>query len=1298
MKKSLKKKLLFSTLGLGIATASIGSIATFSHQIRTSSSIEKTSSSLNASASPSTPSQSAANLFTPNLGTQDAIDLSTPRQYQAFNNSNTEFAIINKSQSQNGFDQVTAYDASTGQTKWTKKVSELNTSQQTKNFTNGKILAISYLQSNGSRDDGYLILVEDNSKTYLLNLKATDGTQQNVVEINAQVTSKTSGSSTSGSNSNVQYFINVNNFFNLDVQILKIESSNTEVKISFATISNFNSATFSTQTLSADLKNAFLSNEMVIASNYSDQNNLYFIFQQKNITIKNTQANQKFATILKIGKNQKPSDLTSTNFMNVNFDAKQIANLSSGSSGTTTNQLLLTSQHLSNGENVLLISNKSNEQNKQTYYVAKYNNNQFGNTNSIVFDELSSQTQGTILLLQPLYSNTNEISGFIGLNNDKKVVWFNKDFTQTQLYYNFSKTNKANTNQTDPSDVSNIYTKENDSNWYSQSSNGDIYQFSGPNLIGKLSEIKGQERFEIISNVSFKEEKDIDSFVLFKNVDDSDFNQFVSDNASKFLNVNSYDPTFGEPRFTAQVISKSNIGSTKNREVTISFTQKLRKVNTSGQIVNDTDKSVLMGYQTFEFVNEEISLSAKEKSEIPQNILQKKPSEITIPEISQILNINNAGNYTVSLQPNDSFGTLTVNVNAASAWVAGELKFDYRTSITIGTPDSPYFMIDMLNGLSGDVELVTQEYLNENSELSNELNIKYSSVLPSEISKEELFRNFIILGDAFSDNQLLNLGIIEAPTVNNIQVIPVDTDGYLYVTLTIPKVGHKKNITYSFKTASIFKQSATIGQNAFIVFKDESIVKETEVIVGNQPQKLGSYLPSVIYTQMLNNVDWLLCFADISYYVLNMIYNPEDKSSPDATLSIKYNNGLGQITISIDFKKEVQGLSGKSFSKTFNGFATQGNSGAPTQDTEYPTFSWGAIDNNQFSGKTASDITVETIDSISSKLFQFNGASSTLRRDVTVTPLNASAAVLVTITFYEWWEKQKIEGQDKAVLLPEKSFSTVLTNGLSSSKESVNSIIWKSYQELGSNIKSSTADNALAIINSSAATDIDKLKTIANISNSLERHLRRPESNMALSITSNNATGTIEAFVRFTLNGITQSLGTTISGFNLEASNYVVTLANDNAEILAGLREFLPSQLSDEQVGSLVNVQLGNNLTKKITTEFDDIKGILVVKVQLIDITGSSTTPATAEIERTYTGFKTNVPQYGGTNYYIVVAAILIPFVLLLSPILYILLYKNKKDIKTFAKSLDNRLSEHSKRKKVVEVNKIEDLLEIEKD
>lgn len=1297
MKKSLKKKLLFSTLGLGIATASIGSIATFSHQIRTSSSIEKTSSSLNASAGASTPSTSTGNLFTPNLST-DAIDLSTPRQYQAFNNSNTQFAIINKSQSQqNGFDQVTAYDASTGQTKWTKKVSELNTSQQTKNFTNGKILAISYLQSNGSRDDGYLILVEDNSKTYLLNLKATDGTQQNVVEINAQVTSKTSGSSASGSSSNVQYFINVNNFFNLDVQILKIESSSSDINISSASISNFTSAQFVKQTLSTDLKNAFFSKEMVIASNYSDQNNLYFIFQQKNTTNKNTQTDQKFATILKIGKNQKPSDLTSTNFMNVNFDAKQIANLSSGSSGTT-NQLLLTSQHLSNGENVLLISSKAADPNKQVYYVAKYNNNQFGNTNSIVFDELSSQNQGTILLLQPLYSNTNEISGFIGLNDSKKVVWFNKDFTQTQLYYDFQKTIKTNPDQTTPNEVSNIYTKENDSNWYSQSNDGTIYQFSGPNLIGKLSEIKGQERYEIISNVSFKEEKDIDSFVLFKNTNDSDFNQFVSDNASKFLNVNSYDPTFGEPRFTAKVISTSSVGSGKNKEVTISFKQNLRKKKQEGQIENDTDKSVLIGYQTFEFVNEEISLSAKEKSEIPQNILQKKPSEITIPEISQILNINNAGNYTVSLQPNDSFGTLTVNVNAASAWVAGELKFDYRTSITIGTPDSPYFMIDMLNGLSGDVELVTQEYLNQNTELSNELNIKYSSVLPSEISKEELFRNFIILGDAFSDNQLLNLGIIEAPTVNNIQVIPVDTDGYLYVTLTIPKVGHKKNITYSFKTASIFKQSATIGQNAFIVFKDESVVKETEVVVGNQPQKLGSYLPSVIYTQMLKNVDWLLCFADISYYVLNMIYNPEDQQSPDATLSIKYNNGLGQITISIDFKKEVQGLSGKSFSKTFNGFATQGNSGAPTQDNDYPTFSWGSIDNNQFSGKTASDITVETIDSISSKLFTFNGASSTLRRDVTVTPLNASAAVLVTITFYEWWEKQKIEGQDKPVLLPEKSFSTVLTNGLSSSKESVNSIIWKSYQELGSNIKSSTADNALAIINSSAATDIDKLKTIANISNSLERHLRRPESNMALSITSNNATGTIEAFVRFTLNGITQSLGTTISGFNLEASNYVVTLANDNAEILAGLREFLPSQLSDEQVGSLVNVQLGNNLTKKITTEFDDIKGILVVKVQLIDITGSSTTPATAEIERTYTGFKTNVPQYGGTNYYIVVAAILIPFVLLLSPILYILLYKNKKDIKTFAKSLDNRLSEHSKRKKVVEVNKIEDLLEIEKD
>lgn len=1303
-RNKISKKIVYSVLSLGF----LGSTGlALSNVTKTSDNFysQKVSSSLNANdvASPKVANGSSVNIPPLNQTSNGDVDFSTPRQYSAFNSDNTKYAILNSSDTSttsgtsSSFDQMTLYDMSNGSVKWTKKVSDLNdTAIVTKtNLTSGKFLAITYLQGFGSRKDMILTLVSANSKLYLTGLDLSNGNQNFIFEIqNSAVNKQTS-------QSNTQYFVFVNNFIDANIQIVKIDYSSTQqvpstqpsLKLSFANIVGINhqrAINFTETTISNNIMSTmFQSKDYVVSSYYRDSYNNYFVFQQNIKNNINSQAHDNFAILLKVGKNQTANDITTSNFMSLSITAEQ-AKLFSNSN----KPLVVNIQQYNENENFIIFSqdesgiskNDSNSQNKQTYLIGKYSNNNFGNSTSINFSSIESQYDGNIVSMTPLYSNQGDISGFLALNNKNKALRFSNDFTTVQLYHDLSKVGGTSTNG---NKFYNIFTRFGDPNWYAQESNGEFYQFSAANYIGKLSD-SSTSRDEIIAGFTFKEQEKVPTSITFKNVNDTNFDSYISTYAKEFLNIESFDPVFGDPIISAKNITKEKIGDTNNYYVTIGFYQTLRN---TGRVNGTND--VLLGYQTYIFTNSPSTVSIKDKSQIPTSITQKKPSDVTKDEVEQILNISNCGDYELGLQPNDAFGTLTVNITSKYVWIAGELKVDYRQSITIGSPESPYFMIDLLNGLSSNVEFVTDKYLDNHAELKSALQIRYGTMLPSEVSATQILSDFVILGDAFFDGRLINQGIITPPSAENVQLTPADNEGYLYVTVTIPKVGEKRNLTYSFKTAEIFRKSATASQNAFIIFKDNETVLDQEIVVSNQTYKLQSYLPSNISSQLQTEKTWLLYFANISNYILNMIYTEDP--NPDASLYVNANDGLGQLTVGIKFNKPVDGLNGNIFEKTFTGFTSQGATGQPAPNN-FPTFQWGKIDNNAFNGKTPSDITVATIEGLSSSLFEGNGTTNSLKRDIIVTPLNASAAVLVEVTYYNWWEERQIEGENRAILLPKKSFTTILTNGLRSAKESINTIVWKSFDELDANITSSTANNAIATISASAATDLEKLKQVANVSQALEKELSKEESNLAISITANNALGYIEIFARFDINGEAQSFGTKISGFSLESSNYIVTLANTTDKKVDELKTKLPSELTDEEIGSLINVQLGNNLTKKITTNFDDLKGTLTVTIQLFDTSTGIAVEATPAVTRTYYGFKTNVPEYKGTNYVIVSVSIVLPIVILLTPILYIVLYKNKKDIKKFSKVLDKRLSQHNKRKKVVDVNKIEDLLLIEKD
>lgn len=1351
--KSLKKKIFFWIASFAFVSTMTSSLAiNLNRETSNSQNIVKNNSSLNDAQTQTVASQTPTTNLIPWNQTKDgSTNLNTPRQYIAFDNLNSSYVILNsdtqvqsatitttvaaaQTNSEPSFDNITMFNMSSGKAKWNKKVSELGSSLKDKqvSITNGTFLAVAYLQGYLSNDNMVLTIVKDtsSSKYYFVALKWSDGT---VVSINEIQNSAEKEVKDNSNTANEQYFISVNNFINLNINIssIKTESDNNKVTYSSYTITSVpktldeKTISLKQQELPQEVSSKFLANNSQITDFYTDANSYNYVFQQNTLAQENS-AVSNFVTILKVGKNQDIKTISASNFMSLNLTADEVKlfqdsstqeNLEEKQVLNVTNVPIVTHVIGSNNDNYLLISQKKESKEKEstptdnTYLIAKYTTSDFQNNTSINFKQLSTKDNGFVLSLNPLYSSTekNTITGYIGLSSNNKAIYFSKDFSATQIYYDFDTLNVAKSKEEVSVSSTNInkkiftiFTKPNEANWYAQMIDGSIIQFSGSNLIGQLDKIVGQERTEILANVSFKPESEISPEIVYYDASSSDFKTFISNNASSFLNINSSDPVFGTPLISAEIDSNNSITKGKNSDVTISFYQQLRKRATNGNITNNGPK-VLIGYKDYTFINEDLFVTVKDKADVPSSITSKYPSKVTEDEVKQILNISNGTNYQMSLQPNDALGTLTVNLTFPYVWTVGKLNVNYKYSVTIGDANNPYFMVDLLNGLDASVNLVTDEYLNQesNKDYKTALSVKYGTMLASEISKENVLNDFVLLGDAFNDVQLINQNLIEKPTKDNIQVVPVDTEGYLYITVTIPKIGTNTNVTYSFKSAQVFLKSATSSQNAYIIFKDTDEVKKTSITVGNdgKTELLGSYTPSKIATQIKSDKTWLLYFANISYYILNMLYSPQDSNNPEAKLNIITNDGLGQIKISIEFTNEVQGLDGKVFEKTFDGFAKQGNSGAPSGSTSYPTFTWGTLDNNEFNGKTPSDITASYISSLSSKLFVLNGASQTLRKTISVSPLNASGAVLVTVTFYNWWEKQTIDGEQQPVLLPEKTFQTILTNGLRSTKDPSNVIVWKSYDELDANIKNSTASNALATINSSADTDLAKLQKVANISDALLKQLNEKSSNLTLSITTNNSLGYLEVYAKFTLDGKTQSFGTKISGFDLESPNYVVTLASDTSETVNQLKGYLPSQLTDQQIGSLVNVQLGNNFSRRITTRYDDINGTLSLKVELFQSNSNGTTSdVIPSIQRTYYGFKTNVPEYKGTNYLIIGLSIAIPIILLLAPILFIIFYKNRKDVRRFAKVLDKRLSEMEGREKHVNVDTIEDLLSIEKD
>lgn len=1304
-KNSIKKRILFSSVTLGLSTAAICGISSLGFNSLTVNNSVKVNSNLeNATIANTNKENASANMIPWNKSSSDGVDFSAPRQNIAFNGDNTSYAIINSSSSSSSsssFDNITRYDMTNGNMVWSKKASDTNKNGQNNNAnTNGsKFIATSFLQKSGSRTNDILlalVLYSDN-KVHLVSFNWNDGS----ILYNVNVTdSPVTDLSTNGFNN--QGYINVvNSSENLQINIMGTFIKDKENShFNYVKVTKLDDTTLEGHkkiSIPQDVFNNYFSSESAskskVSNIYNDNNYTYFVLQ-KELTNYSKIAESNLVSIMRIPNNIDNYTISGSDFLSFGISTDEAKVF------TTSNKALVVSAVQSESKTYFLISqDQSNGNGKEAdpqvqkgYVVASFDNNSFSNVSKKTITVPTNDKFGFVLSLFPLYSNTNEINGFVGLTSKNTAVYFNKEFNTSSMYYDFSTLNATDSNK----NIYNIFTRENDANWYGIMQDGVIIQFSGSTLLGELRKLNGQNRDEIPVKYNLINPQDVPSHLTFQTMDS--LKSQLQQDASEFINVKSYDPVFGFPKITGEVTNETEISGTGNKKVTISFKQEIRQYVPSTGAINGSTNYIKLGSQTYTITNDVSSYVIKPKAEAAQFITNKYPSKVTTDDIEQILELSNFGNYTLTLIPNDAQGLLTVRVRSDSVWVningVKTLMNNYNQDIVIGTVNDPYFQIDLLNGLSSSLDLVTQEYYEANKDSLLILSSKYASTLPSAATKENILNDFIKFGDAFNNAQLISKGLIQKPTVNNITLVPIDSEGYVFVTVTVPRILNERNVVYSFKTAQVFNRNALSNKNVYLTFKsDEEVAAQT---IDNGSMLTSLYPSKVKEGFSTSTTTYMDYFVSMSYYVSSLIFNTNNDSPNKASYSVDVNDSLGYLTITITFPQNIEGLGGKVFTRTFTGFATT----TSTASTNYPTFNF----NNGFDPKTISgfqnkkpsDVTLTDVETKFSELFNYgsgNTSSASLKKEISITPVDSSGALIVTVTFYNWVEKGS-EGGPGSIIIPKKEFTTIVS-GFQIKANFTDTIVWKSFDELDGIYKNSTVENAYNTLNSQT-TDLEKLQQVANISDSLLTKISNIEQSQLSVITQLDASlNSLQIVANFQIDGVQHSYATQYSGFIMSASQYNVGLVAADSEEIEELKQYLPSEITDEQINSLITTTT-NNLNKKVEKVIDDVSGTLTVSVQLINQNNS--TEGMPMASQTYVGFKTNVPEYKGTNILIVSLSIVIPFILLLCPILYVVLFVNRRDIKKFNKVLDARLTEHMNRKKTTEVNKIEDLLSIDND
>ncbi|WP_412032280.1 lipoprotein 17-related variable surface protein [Malacoplasma muris] len=1210
----------------------------------------------------------------------------TQKSYYAMSKSNDSYAILTAStNSSTTPDQITKYslfDTNPGNAHWVIKKDKLKTDTGSSDVS-VTIRAIQY--SSGSLlTTGYLyVLVTDTTKAYILQYDWQSG---------QLVTNK---KVTIASGNNIKDFVVADDATDslLLFEASKITTANQAQTIKFYNVNNthFSNAsttpTTQTLTISQAISNSNFSNNMYLRDYEFISGNLILAYQADAVA-----ANVKSHAIVKIKFNNgtlAESNLKSNNAVSYTLTTDDVTKFGNSK------KLSLALVDKGDATNFSVIVKAKTDaatgsaDNNDSILVSNFKVSDLGLTTTR--QDNYPTKGGYILQVAPLYGDNATVTGFLALDSSNKVISLTKDlnvetilasFTQQTVYY--------------------LSTSTLSYDWFPQDTDGTIGDYYRNTLIGKLGTTTANFT-EILANYSLLSNDELSPSVKYRKVSsdgsslDSTMNAYLANaNSYKdFLRINSYDTRFPEPVIT---ITPGNLNKNSEGEYSLplTFKQTLRSRDSNGNIVN-TNKQATLGTYTYNFVNSDGKIEqVTDKTQIPTSLLNLLPSKVTLKDVEKYLfKTSNVDGLQYTLSPDDINGILNVTINVPYMWQNGQLKSGLILTYSFGSEGNPFFKSDSLALYDTSVSLVTKSFIEDtnNTDISNTLKLKYSTTLPSEVSKEDYLADFVKMGAAYTNIALINSGEIILPTDSNITVTPIDKEGVAIVEVVFPKVGEKTNVTYSFETANVFKSNIYANENFYFMFKNNDEVLNYKVSDNQTYEKYqATQIASVITSASSSEKrDVLSRFANFSNYFGNLLTTQNSSGEDLIKIQAKGDDLAGATTITVTLTEDLPNVESKVFTQVYTGFNRQNTNVVAA----ISGFKFADQLSSTVLSKAPSEVTEDDLKV--SNVFVYSGSASSLEKQISITPINTNGSLEVTILFKNWIEEQRtVSGTMQRVIVPEKRFTRVYY-GLKATADPLDMVVWKSYDELDQQYRTQgLPSDIVSQIKSTNPEPLDQLRIFSNLTKNLETYLTNTDTTttgqkpLEVNLSFNDSLGSITIVASILMNQKTQVFNSTISGFGTSNTDFGIIMVRNDSQAAESIKNKLASEITDTDIGKLYSLTSGIAFEKQITTSFDDTKGTLSLNIKLVDSTGQ----VRAESNATYSGFKTNVPEYRGTNWLIFGLAFGIPIVVLMIPILFIKLYLVRRDMKKFSKKLDSRLTEQSKVKKSKNVRTIKDLLD----
>ena len=947
--------------------------------------------------------------------------------------------------------------------------------------------------------------------------------------------------------------------------------------------------------------------------------------------------------------------------------------------------------------------------------------------------------------------NSFNISGYYALTSTNKVYQLNTSFSYVKTMYDFNSSvfNVGNIYNiyTIPADNTGIWYAQMSDGTFAQMSNSTLLgqwdKLEASTSYEKPASFTILSQDEVNNSIFFRKvvnpagngfDSDFLNFIggntiwqSFLKLDSSTLDGRLPAGSNASVSVSIYNHTTGTDNYYFGTNPTNKLEPNKSNTLTLVFTQNLRQISASGSIETANQKSVIIGSATYTFyygdgkINgnspQSITYSSYDnfknstKMTIPAYVLNMYPTDIA-NQVSQtdtknanlnsfvnyFLNMENIYNPNISLSGNNTNGVLTINVSVPYIWSnnSGSVTQNATWVFTFGTASSPFFNYNPFgysgtgsNTSNASVTPVDDSFASNaaNANIISNLKNKYATMLPSQVSKEQYYNDFLELGSAFTNQSYLNNGEIVLPTTdaeNNITIVPNDLNGNAFVSITFPKIGPQSDQTFSFTTPSIFMTDSTASQSVYFAWKSN-----VTTIADDSNTQISSLLASNIASTLAannttkNNILAMLNnFAVFSDYYANMIVQNKIK------VSASYDDSQGFLNISLAPANNISipGINANDLNMTFTGFKKNGTSNynvktvSQTSNFKFGTYS---ADSN------VSPSSVTQTDLLGSDLLKANTNLTTWVQSglatINLTPSNLTGVLKVDVTL-----KNYVDGTN---ITPLKTFS-INIGGFAKTSQSTNMIVWKTNasQSLTNQLPSTLVNNATSgeyanTASNANSVNLARLKYFANLSSDFDAALTsNPNSVTNFTMLPDDDKGTLTLSAVINQSGVSTVYSDTITGLktspSLEPTIAFNVTDTSNSVALTNLREMSPSQISINNSDLLQLFTISNssdNYLTSIALNYDDYKGTLDVTVSVTDPT-SNTQLATAN--QSYSGFVVTKDTSKGTNWGIVAAAIVVPFVVLLLPVFLYGYIQNRKDRKAIANRLSVRLQEEQDREK----------------